>query len=83
MQRFVVRFQKNTPCSFVSLDERGERSFLFYNRNMADTAFSESDIDYTLLQQTRSFHVTSFMFAETRLSIARLSACITRANEER
>ena len=55
--------QKNTPCSFVSLDERGERSFLFYNRNMADTAFSESDIEYTLLQQTRSFHVTSFMFA--------------------
>ena len=55
--------QHNTPCAFVSLDENGDRSFVFYRENTADTAYMKMDINYELLQNTRSFHVTSFVFA--------------------
>lgn len=59
----VFDARHNTPCSVVSLDENGERSFLFYRDCTADSMFSEQDIDYTLLKNTRLLHVTSFVFA--------------------
>lgn len=58
--RYVRRTDAaRTALAFVSLDERGERSFSFYRPPAADLLFAESDFDPACFAQAGVFHVCS------------------------
>lgn len=59
----VMDPQHNTSCSFVSLDENGDRSFVFYRERMADSMLAEEELNYEILRESRLLHVTSFALA--------------------
>ena len=48
-----------TSLAFVSLDEKGDRSFSFYRHGSADVMLSKEDVDARLLGNTRIFHFGS------------------------
>ena len=45
-----------TTLAFVTLDERGERSFSFARKPGADTRLSWEEVDTSLIDQTKAFH---------------------------
>ena len=48
-----------TTLAFVTLNEKGDRSFSFYRNPGADLMLSEYDVDASLLGQTKVFHFGS------------------------
>lgn len=49
----------HTTFSFISLDEEGERNFCFMRKNSADINLSPADIDTSLIENARVFHIGS------------------------
>lgn len=54
----------NTTLAFVHLDECGDRSFSFYRKGCADIMLQKSEVDFTLLDQTRVLHFGSLSFTD-------------------
>ena len=54
-----IDFEHHTTFSFVSLSENGERSFEFMRNNSADVNLSPDDIDTSLIENARIFHIGS------------------------
>ncbi|OPX45112.1 5-dehydro-2-deoxygluconokinase [Ruminiclostridium hungatei] len=46
----------NTTLAFVTLDDKGDRSFSFYRNHGADTCLFEKEIDLELIKACRIFH---------------------------
>ncbi|MDX1357755.1 MAG: carbohydrate kinase [Clostridia bacterium] len=56
---FVYSKDTNTTLAFVQLDETGNRSFSFYRNPGADMMFSESDIDFSIIDECDILHFSS------------------------
>ncbi len=56
---FVYSKSVNTTLAFVQLDETGNRSFSFYRNPGADMMFSESDIDFSIIDNCDILHFSS------------------------
>jgi len=56
---FVYSKTVNTTLAFVQLDETGNRSFSFYRNPGADMMYSESDIDYSIIDNCDILHFSS------------------------
>ena len=56
-----IRFDEavRTTLSFVSLDEKGERSFSFYRHPGADSMLSEEEVDCGLIASAKVFHFSA------------------------
>ncbi len=54
----VLDPEYHTSCSFVTLTPDGDRSFVFYNDNMADAHYRE--LDYSVLDETKLLDIASF-----------------------
>ncbi|MGI6778568.1 MAG: PfkB family carbohydrate kinase [Acetivibrionales bacterium] len=54
----------NTTLAFVQLDENGDRSFSFYRNPGADTALEPSEIDYSLIKDSKVFHFGSLSLTD-------------------
>jgi len=48
-----------TTLAFVHLSTKGDRSFSFYRKNLADVNLNPSDVNLDLLKQTKIFHFGS------------------------
>ncbi len=46
----------NTTLAFVTLDDKGDRSFSFYRNHGADTCLSEEEVDLELIKNCKVFH---------------------------
>ncbi len=55
-RNLVLDSEHNTTLAFVSLDEKGDRSFSFYRNHGADTCLSEEEIDLDLINDCKLFH---------------------------
>ena len=55
-RNLVLDSEHNTTLAFVSLDEKGDRSFSFYRNHGADTCLSEEEIDLNLIKDCKIFH---------------------------
>ncbi len=53
-----------TTLAFVHLGNDGERSFSFYRKGCADVMLKSSDIDYSLVQNSRCVHFGSLSFTD-------------------
>ncbi|MGM0559327.1 MAG: carbohydrate kinase family protein [Myxococcota bacterium] len=51
--------EAKTGVTFVSLEDNGDRSFLFFREPSADMTVDEGDIDVDLISQSRVFHLGS------------------------
>jgi fructokinase len=58
--------EAKTGITFVSLDEDGDRSFLFFREPSADMTVDEDDVDEELIAQSRVFQVGSNLLTEAR-----------------
>jgi fructokinase len=54
-----------TGVTFISLDEDGDRSFLFFREPSADLSITADDIDETLVSRSRIVHLGSNLMTET------------------
>lgn len=63
----MVSQRRSTTGAFVTLDENGEREFLFYRNYTADSEFTFDDIPLELIDETRVLHITSFILANREL----------------
>lgn len=75
----VLTEEAKTGLAFVSLDENGDRDFLFYRDPSADMLLRDSDIDDRLLQQGLVFHFGSL----TQIHPESRQATITAAKKAR
>ena len=57
-----------TALAFVSLDERGERSFSFYRPPAADLLFTEGDFVERAFEEAQIFHVCSNSLTEAPIA---------------
>lgn len=55
-RNLVLDPNHNTTLAFVTLDDKGDRSFSFYRNHGADTCLSEDEIDFELIKECRIFH---------------------------
>lgn len=53
-----------TTLAFVSLSEKGERSFSFARKPGADTQITQKEIDTNLIQQSKIFHIGSLSLTD-------------------
>jgi len=60
----VYSKEYNTTLAFVHLDENGDRSFSFYRKCCADIMLQSSEVDFTMLDNTRAFHFGSLSFTD-------------------
>ncbi|MFC4891641.1 carbohydrate kinase [Pseudofrancisella aestuarii] len=52
----------NTTLAFVTLDEKNDRSFIFYRTQTADVMLEKADIDYSIINQTKVLCFGSLSF---------------------
>lgn len=64
----------NTTLAFVHLDQKGDRSFSFYRKPGADTSLEESDLEYSLIDDSRIFHFGSLSMTDEPAKTATLKA---------
>ncbi len=57
----VLSDSHQTPCAVVRLAEDGEREFMFYREGMADSTLLPGEVDFSLVENCRALHITSFM----------------------
>ena len=55
-RNLVLDPDHNTTLAFVTLDDKGDRSFSFYRNHGADTCLSKEEIDLELIEQCKIFH---------------------------
>ncbi len=55
-RNLVSDSKHNTTLAFVTLDDKGDRSFSFYRNHGADTCLSEEEIDLELIKECKIFH---------------------------
>ncbi len=55
-RNLVSDSKHNTTLAFVTLDDKGDRSFSFYRNHGADTCLSEEEIDLELIKGCKIFH---------------------------
>ena len=55
-RNLVLDPDHNTTLAFVTLDDKGDRSFSFYRNHGADTCLSKEEIDIELIEQCKIFH---------------------------
>ncbi|MCR5622519.1 MAG: carbohydrate kinase [Treponema sp.] len=65
---------QHTTLAFVSLDERGERTFSFCRNPGADTCLSKEDLDRELLENSTFLHVGSLSLTNEPSKAAELEA---------
>lgn len=53
-----------TTLAFVNLDSNGERTFSFARKPGADTCLNETEIDFTILNNTKIFHTGSLSLTD-------------------
>lgn len=60
-----------TGLVFISLDERGERSFAFYRTRAAELFLAERDVDTEFLERSRAIHcgTNSLLFREAQRAV--------------
>lgn len=58
----VFSDEYNTTLAFVHLDENGDRSFSFYRKGCADVMLEKSDVNYSMLDNTKALHFGSLSF---------------------
>lgn len=63
-----------TTLAFVSLDERGDRSFSFYRQHSADCMLRSDELPLSLLSQTSIFHFGSVSMTAEPVRSATLEA---------
>ncbi|MBO4360971.1 MAG: carbohydrate kinase [Eubacteriaceae bacterium] len=63
-----------TTLAFVDIDPSGERSFAFYRKNCADTMLTESEIDLSLIRESRIFHFGTLSLTDEPACSATLRA---------
>ena len=76
--------QIHTTLAFVSLDENGERSFVFYRNPGADITLSVQDLNEKLIRESHIFHIGSLSTTDEparsatykALKIAKEAGCI-------
>ena len=69
-----------TALAFVTLDEKGERSFSFYRSPAADLLFRESRLPAKVFRKASIFHACSNSLTEEGIAQATM-ACMRRARE--
>ncbi len=80
----AVSDQIHTTLAFVSLDENGERSFVFYRNPGADITLSVQDLNEKLIKESHIFHIGSLSTTDEparsatyrALTIAKEAGCI-------
>jgi len=60
----VADEERKTRLAFVSIDQQGERSFEFWEREPADLALSVNDVPHGLLDQARVVHFGSLALTD-------------------
>ncbi len=55
-RNLVSDSKHNTTLAFVTLDDKGDRSFSFYRNHGADTCLSEEELDLELIKECKIFH---------------------------
>ena len=71
----------NTTLAFVSLDKDGERSFSFYRNFGADAFLEKTDVDTTIIQNSRIFHFGSLSLTNNlSRSATDYALCAAREN---
>ncbi len=73
--------KQHTTLAFVSLDEKGERTFSFCRNPGADLMLSQKDVDMSLIKKSRIFHVGSLSLTAEPSRTAQLYS-LARAKEE-
>lgn len=63
-----------TTLAIVTLNESGDRSFSFYRKQTADVMLTESEVDYSLVKDTRVFHFGSVSMTVEPVRSATLAA---------
>lgn len=63
-----------TALAFVAVDDRGERSFVFYRKPSADMLMTPDDLDHTMLSQTKLFHYGSITLIDDPVKTTTLKA---------
>jgi sugar/nucleoside kinase (ribokinase family) len=63
-----------TTLAFVQLNDRGDRSFLFYRNPGADTELTWDGVDKTLLENCRIFHFGGVSLTDEPCRTATLKA---------
>ncbi len=71
---------RGTRLAFVSLTERGDRDFAFWERLPADEALRLNERDYRRIAQSRIVHISSFMLINpsARAAVIRLADGLRR-----
>lgn len=64
----------NTTITFVSLDNSGDRAFMFYRKPGADMMLKEDEIDYELIKDSKIFHFGSVSMTSEPCRTATLKA---------
>jgi len=73
--------ESQTTVAFVSLDENGERDFLFYRNPGADTLLRAEDVDESIIRDSRLLHFGSLgLVAEPARSATLHAVEVARAN---
>jgi len=83
-RNLVVDPIHNTTFAFVSLDESGDRDFSFCRRFGADLYIEESEVDYSIIENSKIFHFGSLSLTaeparnatEKALERAKKSGCV-------
>lgn len=60
----VYSKEYNTTLAFVHLAEDGDRSFSFYRKCCADIMLQKSEVDLSMLDNTKAFHFGSLSFTD-------------------
>ena len=79
-RNLVIDPDHNTTLAFVTLDDKGDRSFSFYRNPGADTCLSKEEVDIELIEKCKIFHFgTLSMTHEPSLSATLKAADYAKA----
>lgn len=63
IDRIVVSKDHRTGVAVVTLDEHGDRDFLFYRQDCADANYAPAEVADDVIQQARLLHVNSLVLS--------------------
>jgi Sugar kinases, ribokinase family len=73
-RNLVFDDERNTTLAFVTLDEKGDRSFSFYRDGAADVNLSNDEVDLSIAENARIFHFGSVSMTHEKSRCATLEA---------
>lgn len=53
-----------TPLAFVQVDDKGDRTFSYYSNRGDDTALNTNEVDFTIIKESRVFHIGSILLTK-------------------